>query len=115
MHNGLFKSLKQVVHFYNTRNLTTVPGEVIDFTLPNPYANLKGKPLWDKPEIISPLTLTNPTGAKPLADGETRPANINPNTNGYGEVGNLGLTEQEEIDLVNFMSTLTDGYSLPSN
>jgi len=115
MHNGLFKSLKQVVHFYNTRNLTTVPGEVIDFTLPDPYANLKGKPLWDKPEIISPLTLTNPTGAKPLADGEPRPANINPNTNGYGEVGNLGLTEQEEIDLVNFMSTLTDGYSLPSN
>ena len=70
--------------------------------------------IWDKPEIISPLTLTNPTGAKPLADGEIRPANINPKTNGYGEVGNLGLTEQEEIDLVNFMSTLTDGYSLPS-
>ncbi len=114
MHNGVFKSLKEVVHFYNTRNLTTVPGEVIDFTLPDPYANLKGKPLWDKPELISAVTLTNPTGARPLADGENIPSNINPNINGYGEVGNLGLTEQDEIDLVNFLSTLTDGHSLPS-
>ena len=32
MHNGFFKSLPQVVHFYNTRNLTSVPGEVLDFT-----------------------------------------------------------------------------------
>jgi cytochrome c peroxidase len=35
-HNGFFKSLQQIVHFYNTRNLTTFPGEVIDFTKTNP-------------------------------------------------------------------------------
>ena len=37
-HNGWAKSLQRVVHFYNTRNITTQPGEVINFTLPNPYA-----------------------------------------------------------------------------
>ena len=53
-HNGFFKSLPQIVHFYNTRNLTTVPGEVINFTKANPYANLKGKPLWPPPETPIP-------------------------------------------------------------
>ena len=46
MHNGAFKSLKEVVHFYNSRNLTTVPGEIIDFTKPDPYKGLKGKPFF---------------------------------------------------------------------
>ena len=63
MHNGVFKSLKQVVHFYNTRNLTTLPGEVINFNNPNPYARLRGKPLWAAPEFPSPVTLQNPSGA----------------------------------------------------
>jgi cytochrome c peroxidase len=57
MHNGVFKSLKDVVHFYNTRNLTTVPGEVIDFTQANPYQGLQGKPIWPEPEYPSPITL----------------------------------------------------------
>jgi cytochrome c peroxidase len=87
-HNGVFKSLKQVVHFYNTRNLTTVPGEVIDFTQPNPYAGLKGQPLFPTPEY--PPTMQNPSGAP------------------TGLVGNLGLTDQEENDIVAFLQTLTD-------
>src|SRR5262249_7209570 len=45
MHNGVFKSLKEVVHFYNTRNLTTAD-ELIDFTQPDPYAGPLGDPLW---------------------------------------------------------------------
>jgi cytochrome c peroxidase len=110
MHNGFFKSLKQVVHFYNTRNLTTVAGEVIDFTQPNPYANLKGTPLWPTPEVPSPVTLTNPTGAPPLAAGATPPAG----TNGYGQIGNLGLTSSQEDDVVAFLATLTDGYTTPN-
>ena len=61
-HNGVFKDLKTVVHFYNTRNLTTVPGEVIDFTQDNPYANLQGTPLFDEPEYPSAVTLQNPSG-----------------------------------------------------
>ncbi|HEY9731731.1 MAG TPA: cytochrome c peroxidase [Drouetiella sp.] len=90
MHNGVFKSLKEVVHFYNTRNLTTVPGEVIDFTKPDPYAGLKGKPLQDRPEYASPDTLSNPSG------------------NTDEEVGNLGLTASEEDDIIAFLKTLSD-------
>jgi cytochrome c peroxidase len=90
MHNGVFKSLKDVVHFYNTRNLTTVPGEVIDFSKTNPYAGLKGRPLHDRPEYGSPDTLANPTGSVDE------------------EVGNLGLTASEEADIVAFLKTLSD-------
>ncbi len=95
MHNGAFKSLPEVVHFYNTRNLTTRPGEVIDFTQPNPYAGLKGRPLWPPPEFPSTVTLQNPTGA---------PGSL------AAQVGNLGLTVQEEADIVAFLGALTDGY-----
>jgi cytochrome c peroxidase len=92
MHNGVFKNLKDVVHFYNTRNLTTVPGEVIDFTKANPYAGLRGRPLHDRPEFISAVSMNNPTGSTDE------------------EVGNLGLTPNEEDDIVAFLKTLSDGY-----
>ena len=88
-HNGYFKGLDQIVHFYNTRNLTTWPGEAINFTEANPYAYLKGKPLWPRPEIADPKTLINPTGAR-------------------GMVGNLGLTPVEEANLTAFLQTLSD-------
>jgi cytochrome c peroxidase len=97
-HNGFFKSLKQLVHFYNTRNLTTVPGEVINFTLPNPYNKLRGRPIWPAPENPSPVTLVNPTGASAAAGGL---------------VGNLGLSDQEEDDIVAFLRTLSDGSGRP--
>ena len=93
-HNGVFKSLKQVVHFYNARNLTTVPGEVIDFTQPNPYAGLKGTPLFPTPEYPNPATLLNATGSQGGA---------------ASFIGNLGLTDQEENDIVAFLQTLSDG------
>lgn len=89
MHNGCFKSLKDVVHFYNTRNLTSYPKEVIDFTKPKPYADLKGKPIWPPPECSD--TMVNPSGAA-------------------GQIGNLMLTEAEENDIVAFLKTLSDGY-----
>jgi len=66
------------------------PGEVIDFTQENPYANLRGRPLWPPPEVSSPQSLQNPSG--------------DPN----GQVGNLGLTDQEEEHIVVFLKTLTD-------
>jgi cytochrome c peroxidase len=97
MHNGVFKSLKEVVHFYNTRNLTK-RGEVIDLVSANPYANLKSKPLWPLPEYPSPTTLQNASG--------------HPSTP-TARVGNLGLTDQEENDIVAFLGTLSDGYFTP--
>lgn len=61
-HNGVFKSLEQVVHFYNTRDVED----------------------WPPPEYA-----------------ET----VNPD-----ELGNLGLTLEEEAAIVAFMKTLSDGY-----
>jgi cytochrome c peroxidase len=68
-HNGLFKSLKEITHFYNTRD---VPGSL-----------QKGED-WPPPEY---------------------PATIN-----MDELGNLGLSDKDEDDLVDFMKTLSDGY-----
>ena len=61
-HNGYFKSLEEIVHFYNTRDIED----------------------WPDPEVSE-----------------------NVNTD---ELGNLGLTPEEEGAIVAFMKTLTDGY-----
>lgn len=63
MHNGVFKSLEEVVHFYNTRDVED----------------------WPAPEV---------------------PENVNTD-----ELGNLGLTEEEEAAIVAFLRTLSDGYN----
>jgi len=65
-HNGYFKTLKEIVQFYNTRDVEK----------------------WPPPEV---------------------PENVNTE-----EMGNLGLTGQEEDDIVAFMGTLTDGYVPPN-
>ncbi|MEJ2241726.1 MAG: cytochrome c peroxidase [Candidatus Bathyarchaeota archaeon] len=64
MHNGVFKSLKEVVHFYNTRDVE----------------------MWPLPEVA---------------------ANVNTD-----ELGDLGLTDNEEDAIVAFMNTLSDGYRI---
>lgn len=69
-HNGYFKSLEEIVHFYNTRD---VPG-----------AGWNGQP-WPPPEV---------------------PENVNTT-----ELGNLGLTPEEEAAIVAFLKTLSDGYT----
>jgi cytochrome c peroxidase len=74
-HNGYFKSLKAIVHFYNTR-------DVLPRCRPNDPG--EGVTCWPAPEST---------------------ANMNTKT-----VGNLGLTDAEENQLVSFMQTLTDGY-----
>jgi cytochrome c peroxidase len=98
MHNGVFRSLKEVVHFYNTRNLTN-RGEIMDLSSGTPHAGLKGQPLLPLPECPSAMTLQNPAGR--------------PNSPS-ARVGNLGLTEQEEDDIVAFLQTLSDGYFTPA-
>ncbi|HVT13909.1 MAG TPA: cytochrome c peroxidase [Fimbriimonadaceae bacterium] len=104
MHNGVFKSLEEVVHFYNTRNLTTVPGEVIDFTKPDPYAGLVGTPLWPHPEWPSPITMINPQGL---------PNDNDVNSMGGEQIGNMGLSDYDEQCIVAFLKTLSDGYVPP--
>jgi cytochrome c peroxidase len=61
-HNGYFKSLEEIVHFYNTRDVV----------------------FWPAPEV--------------------------PETINTEELGDLGLTAQEEAAIVAFMKTLSDGY-----
>jgi cytochrome c peroxidase len=79
MHNGYFKNLKDIVHFYNTRD-----------TLPRCAAGAPGVNVtcWPAPEDSANMDKT---------------------------VGALGLTEQEENDLVDFMKTLTDGFTVPKS
>jgi len=75
-HNGYFKTLKEVVHFYNTRDVLPKCENLTD---PKPGVNC-----WPKPEVS---------------------ANLNTE-----EMGNLGLTEDEEDVIIVFLKTLTDGY-----
>jgi cytochrome c peroxidase len=63
-HNGYFKSLEEIVHFYNTRD---VPGAG-----------------WPAPEVATTVNTT--------------------------EMGNLGLNHGEELAIVAFLKTLSDGY-----
>jgi cytochrome c peroxidase len=77
MHNGYLKSLKEVVHFYNTRD-----------ALPQCVPGSPGEKLscWPPPEVEENKDTT---------------------------IGKLGLTDQEENQIVAFLKTLTDGYSKP--
>uniref|UniRef100_Q01N94 Methylamine utilization protein MauG, putative n=1 Tax=Solibacter usitatus (strain Ellin6076) TaxID=234267 RepID=Q01N94_SOLUE len=77
MHNGYLKSLKEVVHFYNTRD-----------SLPRCKPGDPGEKVacWPAPEY--------------------------PETMNRKQLGNLKLTESQEDQLVAFLKTLTDGYSL---
>jgi cytochrome c peroxidase len=63
-HNGYFKSLEEIVHFYNTRDVEGAG--------------------WPPPEV---------------------PENVNTD-----ELGDLGLTPDEEAAIVAFLKTLSDGY-----
>jgi cytochrome c peroxidase len=75
MHNGYLKSLKEVVHFYNTSQ-----------ALPRCAQGSKGEKVtcWPQPEFPGTLNTT--------------------------QLGNLGLTSDEEDDIVAFLKTLSDGF-----
>jgi cytochrome c peroxidase len=81
-HNGYIKSLKQLVHFYNTRDVYAyhvTSGHC-------PAGTTEKVDCWPEPEIPNNIDMT---------------------------VGNLGLTDQEEDQIVAFLQTLTDGYTTP--
>jgi cytochrome c peroxidase len=77
-HNGYFKTLEGIVHFYNTRDvLPECPGLYTE-------TEALAANCWPAPEVAE-----------------------NVNTD---ELGDLGLTEEEEAYLVAFLRTLSDGY-----
>jgi cytochrome c peroxidase len=78
-HNGYFKSLEGIVHFYNTRDVLDVcPGDYTE-------AEALAANCWPAPEV---------------------PVNVN-----TAELGDLGLTPDEEAAIVAFLKTLSDGYT----
>lgn len=78
-HNGYFKSLKEIVHFYNTRDKLPrcQPGDADEKTL-----------CWPGPEVSANIDKT---------------------------IGDLGLTDHEENQIVLFLKTLSDGYKPPKD
>jgi len=77
-HNGYFKSLAGIVHFYNTRDIKPVcPGDYTE-------AEALAAACWPPPEVTE-----------------------NVNTD---ELGDLGLTAEEEAAIVAFMGALSDGF-----
>ncbi|MDH4031811.1 MAG: cytochrome C, partial [Chromatiales bacterium] len=77
-HNGYFKSLEGIVHFYNTRDVKPeCPGRYTE-------AQALAEDCWPPPEVAE-----------------------NVNTD---ELGDLGLTPEEEAAIVAFLKTLSDGY-----
>jgi cytochrome c peroxidase len=116
MHNGVFKSLEEVVRFYNKRNIATNSvgqEKAFDWSAGPPTGYT---PIFGPPECMEfPANVQNLIGLTPAEFTAQHP---NPNDEGRiaanGQVGNLQLTPQEETDLVNFLKTLTDGYTRPS-
>ena len=108
-HNGFAKSLQEVVHFYNTRNIAVnASGQQVAFDL------RKGPPagytaIWPPPEVLDNVqNVAGYTPAQAAAAGTTGVTAEN------GQVGNLGLTASQEADLVNFLMILSDGYTKPN-
>jgi cytochrome c peroxidase len=79
MHNGYLTSLKEVVHFYNTRDVYPFP--VLSGNCPK--GTVEKVTCWPMPEDPN-----------------------NENTT----IGKLGLSDEEENDIVAFLNTLVDGY-----
>ena len=82
-HNGYIKSLKQLVHFYNTRDVYPFPvtsGHC-------PAGTTEKVDCWPMPEVPGPTVDMT--------------------------VGKLNLTDHEEDLIVTFLQTLTDGFTTP--
>jgi cytochrome c peroxidase len=79
MHNGYLTSLKEVVHFYNTRDVYPYP--VLSGNCPK--GTVEKVTCWPMPEDSNNENMT---------------------------IGKLGLSDEEENDIVAFLQTLVDGY-----
>jgi cytochrome c peroxidase len=83
-HNGYIKSLKQLVHFYNTRDVKGIAFSVTSGHCP--AGKTEKVDCWPMPEVRNNLDMTT---------------------------GKLGLTDEEENQIVAFLKTLTDGFTRP--
>jgi cytochrome c peroxidase len=83
-HNGYIKSLKQLVHFYNTRDVQGIAFDVTSGHCPD--GTIEKVNCWPRPEVPNNIDMTT---------------------------GNLELTDDEENQIVAFLQTLTDGFTRP--
>jgi cytochrome c peroxidase len=83
-HNGYAKSLKQLVHFYNTRDVMDFQFDVTSGNCPE--GTTEKVDCWPNPEVPNNMDMT---------------------------IGNLGLTDEEENLIVTFLHTLVDGFTTP--
>jgi cytochrome c peroxidase len=92
MHNGYFKTLKQVVHFYNTA--TAKPA------CPNSSAT------------IDEIWIKDSNSGDDVDDGHVNcwPVDEFHGTPVPGIVGNIGLSPKQEDQLVEYLRTLSDGF-----
>jgi cytochrome c peroxidase len=87
-HNGYIKSLKQLVHFYNTRDSISTTNGNTTFAFPVtsghcPPGTVERVTCWPQPEVRQNIDMTS---------------------------GALGLTDTEENQIVAFLQTLSDGF-----
>lgn len=82
-HNGYIKSLKQLVHFYNTRDTSYAYPVTSGHCPPGTVERVT---CWPMKEVLNNLDMTT---------------------------GQLGLSDQEEDQIVAFLMTLSDGYTTP--
>jgi cytochrome c peroxidase len=109
MHNGVFKSLEEVVHFYNKRNIAVGPnGNEVAFDLRT------GPPAGYTRLLPPPEVLDNVQNVAGLTPAQAAAMGVSGVTATNGQVGNLQLTDSQEADLVNFLMILTDGYTKPN-
>jgi cytochrome c peroxidase len=126
-HNGVFHSLSQVVHFYNTRDTNpelwypstggtgaaaATPGWALQLSV-TPGATVR------KFNDIPPGQQGNVDEEVPLGSGTTPPGNALATTLGDGVLPRAAgstpaLTEQQVSDLICFLGTLSDGYQAPA-
>jgi cytochrome c peroxidase len=126
-HNGVFHSLNQVVHFYNTRD--TNP----EFWYP--ASGGSGTPVATPGYALQPTYLPGATVQKfndlpfeeqgnvdeevPLGTGNTPPDNVNATTLGAGVQPRApgstpSMSEAQIADLICFLGALSDGYQPPA-
>ena len=94
MHNGYFKNIEDVVHFYNTR----FDGTPLD-----------ADPVNNSKTVCEDLGIEDATAAEAIAN-DCWPVPEFPGTAPAlgGLLGNLGLTEDQEAALVAYIKTLDD-------
>jgi cytochrome c peroxidase len=126
-HNGVFHSLDQVVHFYNTRD--THP----EFWYPatGGSGSAQATPAWAlQPAVVPGATVHkfndlppaqqgNVDEEVPLGSGSAPPDKVDATTLGDGVQPRApgsapAMSEQDLADLVCFLGTLSDGYQPPA-